>query len=253
MQTALLLSLLLLSAPAPQESVPPPGGGVVFAAANLTGLPRAGEEVLASAFEGVWTLGDAMNHAFDVVLFPGGAARSNWSKGPEGARGEWGRWRIWGNGVRIDYDNGWLDVIRYGPAGFEQVSYSPDTTLSGPPSMTGKAVRAPQEIAPLLGVFELRKEQDHTAFFVSVLSSGLAYKTLEGLSMGTWTLEEGAAVIRWADGWVDAFRPIEGGRVSQRSWRPGSSHEGAPDAERTGRRLRDGVVGPLRPGGSPAP
>lgn len=253
MQTALLLSLLLLAAPAPQESVPPPGRGPTLSGAALTTLPRGGEEVLASAFEGVWTLGDAMNHAFDVVLFPGGAARSNWSKGPEGARGEWGRWRVWGNGVRIDYDNGWLDAIRYGPAGFEQVSYSPDTTLSGPPSMTGKAVRAPQEIAPLLGVFELRKEQDNSAFFVSVLSSGLAYKTLEGLPMGTWTLEDGAAVIRWADGWVDSFRPIEGGRVSQRTWMPGRSLDEAPDAERTGRRLRDGIPGALRPAGSPAP
>jgi hypothetical protein len=229
----------------------PPASEPRPAMAAVPGLPRAGEEVPVATFEGVWTLTDAVNHAFDVVLFPGGAARSNWSKGPAGARGEWGRWRPYGSGVRIDYDNGWIDLIRIGTDGFEQVSYSPDRPLAGAPSASGRAVRTPAEIATLVGVFELRMEQDGSPFCVAVQSSGLAYKTLPGLPMGTWTLDGGAAVIRWADGWTDAFRPLEGGRVEQRTWKPGRSVLDPPDAVGSARRLRDELPAALTPAGSP--
>jgi hypothetical protein len=33
---------------------------------------------------------------------------------------EQGRWRPWGNGVRIDYANGWTDALLIGPAGAQQ-------------------------------------------------------------------------------------------------------------------------------------
>lgn len=267
MPLVLALSLALLSIPptilgipaaaaaaiVPPQLPSPPGGDSRLAPVAMPGLPRAAEEIPAEAFEGVWTLSDASDHAFDVVLFRGGAARSNWSKGPAGARGEWGRWRVYGNGVRIDYDSGWIDLIRFGSVGFEQASYAPDRPLAGPPSATSRAVRTAAEVAPFVGVFELRLEQDGSPFCVAVQSNGLAFKTLPGLPAGTWTIDDGAAVIRWADGWTDAFRPLEGGRVRQRTWMPGRSVLDPPDAERIGRRLRDELPASMQPRGSRRP
>jgi hypothetical protein len=237
----------------PPQPPMPPGGEVRPGLVAMPGLPRAAEAVDAAPFEGVWTLVDASSHAFDVVLFRGGAARSNWSKGPAGARGEWGRWRVYGNGVRVDYDSGWIDLIRFGAAGFEQVSFAPDRPLAGPPSAMGRAVRTAAEVAPFVGVFELHLEQDDSPFYVAVQSNGLAFKTIPGLPSGTWTLDGGEAVIRWADGWTDAIRPVEGVRVQQRTWTPGRSVLDPPDAERIGRRLKDDLPAAMRPTGSRRP
>ncbi len=203
-------------------------------------------------FAGVWALTDGQNNTFDVVLFPGGAARSTWSKGPEGSCGEWGRWRPYGEGVRVDYDNGWIDLIRYSPSGFEEVAFSPETPVTARPSAIGKAVRTTGDHAGFIGVFELRMEQNGEPFCVAIQSDGLAFKNIPGEPTdGTWTLEGDAAVIRWSDGWIDAFTLLENGRVEQKTWIPGSSFKEPPAGTQTGRRLRDGLPGPLRPAAPP--
>ena len=215
---------------------------------------RAAMRIDPQVFTGVWALTDGENNTFDVVLFPGGAARSTWSKGPAGSRGEWGRWKPYGSGVRIDYENGWIDLIRYAAQGFEEVAFSPQTPLAGPPSATGKAIRVGESIAGFIGVFELRMEQTNAPFCVAIQSDGLAFKDIEGAPpQGTWTVEGASALIRWADGWIDEFTPLPDGRVAQKTWHPGLSIDGPPSAERIGRRLRDGIPGPLRPAAPPPP
>ncbi len=215
---------------------------------------RTGGRVDRSAFVGTWTLTDMANDTFNVVLFPGGAARSTWSKGPEGAKGEWGRWRVYGNGARIDYTNGWIDVVRFAEQGFEQISYTPETPITGPWSTCGRARKVEARLEPYVGVFELRLEEDNSPFHVAVQSNGLAFKRIANEPpAGTWSLEKGRAIIRWSDGWIDEFTPLENGRVAQRTWMPGMSMSEAPAAERVGRRLKDGPPGPVRPAGSPPP
>ncbi len=215
---------------------------------------RAAMQIDPSAFTGVWALTDGQNNTFDVVLFPGGAARSTWSKGPEGSRGEWGRWKPYGNGVRVDYENGWIDLIRYAALGFEEVAFSPNTPFAGPPSATGKATRIDEDLARFIGVFELRMEQNNQPFCVAIQSDGLAFKNIEGAPpQGTWTIDGDSALIRWSDGWIDEFTPLPNGLVAQKTWHPGITMQDPPSAERTGRRLRDGVPGPLRPAAPPPP
>lgn len=215
---------------------------------------RAAVQIDPSAFAGAWALTDGENDTFNVVLFPGGAARSTWSKGPAGSRGEWGRWKPYGDGVRVDFENGWIDLIRQAEQGFEEVAFSPQTPFVGPPSATGKATRVGDAMAPFIGVFELRLEQSNQPFCVAIQSNGLAFKNIEGSPpQGTWTIDRDSALIRWSDGWIDEFTPMPNGRVAQKTWHPGLTMKDPPSAERTGRRLRDGIPGPLRPAAPPPP
>lgn len=240
--------------PAVATGVAPLGREGLPGGADTPSRSRAAIEIDPQSFTSVWALTDGENDTFNVVLFPGGAARSTWSKGPEGSRGEWGRWRPYGSGVRVDYENGWIDLIRYAAQGFEEVAFSPQTPIAGAPSATGKATRVAESVAPFIGVFELRLEETNAPFCVAIQSNGLAFKGIEGAPpQGTWTLENGSALIRWADGWIDEFTPLPDGRVAQKTWHPGIAMSDPPSAERFGRRLRDGIPGPLRPAAPPAP
>ncbi|MDA0974970.1 MAG: hypothetical protein O2927_03295 [Planctomycetota bacterium] len=229
-------------------------GGVGLSGEAAPANSREGGTVDRSRFVGTWALTDMANDTFNVVLFPGGAARSTWAKGPEGAKGEWGRWRVYGNGARIDYHNGWIDVVRFAEQGFEQISYTPETPITGPWSTCGRARMIDDRLVPFVGVFEMRMEQDHSPFYVAVQSNGLAFKRIaDQPPAGTWSFFGKSAVVRWSDGWTDEFTPLDNGRIAQRTWMPGVPTSEPPVAEQTGRRLKDGPPGPVRPAGSPRP
>jgi len=215
----------------------------------MTNRSRASLQVDPSTFAGTWNLSDEHNHGFNVVLFPGGAARSTWSEGPHGSRGEGGRWRPYGNGVRIDYDSGWIDLLRFGARGFDELAFSPTTPIAGPASSLSLAARTSKELEPFVGVFELRAEATGKPFCIALQSDGLAFKNIPGEPpKGTWTIEDGVAVVSWSNGWVDEIHLEPDGRVSQRTWHPGLPRAtNPPSATAGGRRLRDGIPGPLRP------
>lgn len=222
--------------------------GSLTSTAPTPSRSRAALAVDAASFAGAWALTDGENDTFNVVLFPGGAARSTWSKGASGSRGEGGRWRTYGSGVRIDYDSGWIDLIRPAAQGFEEVAFSPSTPISSPPTATGRATRVADPLARFVGVFELRAETTHEPFCVALQSNGVAFKDIPGFPpIGTWTLVGDAAVVQWSDGWIDEVTIEEDGRISQRTWSPGRPRSEPPSATAGGRRLRDGIPGPLRP------
>ena len=77
--------LASLAACAPTARTQPAADGAVAKQTIRQTPPRpiAPEEAVDS-----WTLTDSENTTFDVRLSPGGKAISNWSKGPNGARGE---------------------------------------------------------------------------------------------------------------------------------------------------------------------
>ena len=78
-------------------------------------------------YTGVWALVDNANNLFNVRLSADGQAISTTGTNgvPVGGSShlaahqlyEQGRWAPWGNGVRIDYSDGWSDAILTGPAG----------------------------------------------------------------------------------------------------------------------------------------
>ena len=189
------------------------------------------EELQARSFVGTWSLSDEKNDVFDVVLHEDGSARSNWAKGSHGAEGEGGRWRLYGQGVRIDYDDGWVDIIRMAPTGFEQLSYSPDTPLTGPWSNHGKAVRLGAPLVEWVGVYQLTRVGNGKPYAVALQSDGQAFKAIDEDTRGLWSQQGDSVRIHWVDGWYDEIHRATDGSLEQRSWEPGQSRSGPPGAK----------------------
>ena len=72
---------------------------------------------------------------------------------------ELGHWKGWGNGVRIDYSDGWTDTILLAPGGAIQWSWAPGSNRDEPPTNTGKAVRLKGPAAGWVGVYRFAPTQ----------------------------------------------------------------------------------------------
>lgn len=129
-------------------------------------LPGAEARRQRLRYVGVWALVDNANNLFNVRLQPDGRATStSGSEGtPQAGSGalrpgqvlEQGRWRPWGNGVRIDYADGWTDALLVGPAGAVQWSWAPGADRLQPPgNHHGKAVRVEEPVAAVVGIYRL--------------------------------------------------------------------------------------------------
>jgi hypothetical protein len=118
-------------------------------AAPVLAQPRLGA-VAADAAEadparlmGVWSLVDNANVLVNLRLDADGratTAAAGRGPRPEGAGAftaadllERGRWRGWGNGLRVDHLSGWTDTLLLGPAGMVQWSWAPGADRNGPP------------------------------------------------------------------------------------------------------------------------
>ncbi len=153
---------------------------------------------------GTWALNDTDNQLFNIIVRPDRTVVSNWSKGSRGAEGERGNWKRTGTRMIISYKDGWTDVLSPSRYGISRQSYQPGTGTDGMPSSFGSAVRVADPMAQFCGVFQIGEDGG----FVSLLSSGLAYKS-DALSNrigdridvipGTWTMDEGVALISWSD------------------------------------------------------
>lgn len=198
-------------------------------------------------FLGVWALVDHANNLFNVRLSPNGRAIS--TSGPHGAPlggslhrsanqlFEHGRWHPWGNGVRIDYTDGWSDALLIGPEGLLQWSWAPGASRLSPPSNHGKAVRVKGVMAEAVGVYQIQPAQANLPVTtVSLMSNGLAFNAIDQLAGGTWRLEEGQVVITWSSGWRTQFEPKPRGRLEVKIWEPASRPPSQPTAIRPGYR-----------------
>ena len=199
-------------------------------------------------YTGVWALVDNANNLFNVRLSADGRAVS--TSGVDGVplggsghlRGsqlfEQGRWQPWGNGVRIDYGDGWSDAILTGPAGPEQWSWAPGASRLGPPSNHGKAVQLGGAMAAAVGVYRIQPAQaDRPVTTVSLMSNGLAFNAIDALAGGTWRLENGEVEITWSSGWLTRFEPKAKGSLQVSIWEPGQRPPAPPTAIRPGQRL----------------
>lgn len=198
-------------------------------------------------YTGVWALVDNANNLFNVRLNANGLAISTSGTNgvPLGGSGrlrsnqlyEQGRWSPWGNGVRIDYSDGWSDAILTGPAGPEQWSWAPGASRLEPPSNVGKAVQLHGEVAAAVGVYRIQPAQaDQPVTSVSLMSNGLAFNAIDALAGGTWRLDIGEVEITWASGWLTRFVPKAQGGLQVSIWAPGQRPPAAPTAVRPGSR-----------------
>lgn len=159
-------------------------------------------------YMGTWAINDTQNQLFNIIVRPDRTVVSNWSKGTRGAWGERGTWKRSGSRMVIKYGDGWTDVLmpsRYGVDGVARQSYRPGTSPDGQPTSVGAAVRVDGNEARFCGVFELEEDGD----FVSLLSSGLAYRSknptggldqLTNLIVGTWSVSDAGVDLAWGDG-----------------------------------------------------
>lgn len=195
---------------------------------------------------GTWSLVDDENVTFDVVLSQDGSAVSNWSKGPQGAQGEEGRWVIRDGCIDIDYTDGWHDSVSRDAAGrFVKQSYAPGASRSGPPSNFGQAARTPTHLAKWVGLYEVPSAESNGVknFRIALQSSHVAWKTIGSPTVGCWWIEHQRVCIRWADGWIDELCP-DGKAWKSRTWQSGAKQEadgtpvGPPNFEGRGRKVK---------------
>lgn len=210
---------------------------------TVTQLGERGATMTRVSAVATWTLTDTQNEPFNVVIASDGSAVDNWWKGPDGAKGERGRWEFVGETIDIRYSSGWRDVISPAQLGFHQVSYAPGLAPgSGPtqsPNHEGQAVKVVGDRLPFVGVWTISgalATPKHEVF-VSMRSDGMCRKSVGENDFGTWHVEGANAIIDWADGWHTTLEPTADGSMFSKSWQPGVAQREMPTSATTAQRV----------------
>ena len=207
-----LLFLVLAGCPKP----PPPAPPIAQErAAKPKASPVSQKPAANISYTGTWAVADDQGQLFDIVVFPNGQAVSNWTKGPSGARGERGGWRLENNRLLVLFQDGWTDVISGSDTGFEHRGFEPGTAVDGPPKNQSAAKKV--EGDRFVGVWCLNKEPDGSYLYVALQSSGRAFSTIAGGTEGTWEATKDGALCKWPDGWSDLIFASSDG-FQKRSW-----------------------------------
>jgi len=232
---ALLLAVATTAFP-PGERV---GAAPAVAQPRLGAVASDGAEADPARLMGVWSLADNANVLFNLRLEADGRATTAAAgRGPRPEGGgaftaadllERGRWRGWGNGLRVDYSSGWTDTLLLGPAGMVQWSWAPGADRNGPPTNAGKAVRVGDGVAALVGVYRIMPRTAAQApWLVSLLSDGRAANTLDADGRGNWRQQAGAVVIEWSSGRRTRLEGKPEGPLRAQLWSVGANRDGAP-------------------------
>jgi hypothetical protein len=216
--------------------------GLIAGAALAQTQPRGqaqgkGAEPDTRSFIGAWALTDNRNNLFNVRLFPGGRAVS--TVGAEGvpAAGasrlspnemrELGRWQPWGNGVRIDYGDGWTDWIYVGPDGLSHAAWQPGQSRGSVPFNFGPAVKLSGVEAQVVGVYSFPPAQaELKPYTATLLSNGQAFNDIDNRGGGVWQLKGSSVVIDWISGWRTTMSLDPGTPLQLRHWAPGADRNG---------------------------
>ncbi len=210
-------------------------------ASNIGGAatrPLTRQEVIAT-----WSLTDAENELFNVIVSSDGAAVSTGWKGEHGSAGERGRWELVNGALDIRYGDGWRDVITTAPLGYHKVSYAPglapNAATSAQPNNVGQAVVLTGDEIPFVGVWTISGALAGPKYEVTVAlrSDGMAMKSIDAINQGTWQLEAGIAHLYWADGWHTTIEQSADGSCFSKSWKPGVAITEMPTGSAPVRRM----------------
>ncbi|MCE9619864.1 MAG: hypothetical protein K8R92_08140 [Planctomycetes bacterium] len=191
---------------------------------------KIASEITRDVAEGTWALTDSQNALFNVNLLEDGLAISTWSKGPDGAKGERGTWKIEDGVLVMNWTDGWMDVIQLGQIGFEKYSYAPRASRQGIPTSFGQAIKVLDGSSPWVGVWRTRSADPNyqsKPFYIVLQSNGSAVKSIDAINTGCWQLQQGGIAIYFSDGWFMMVKR-DGDAVESRSWAPGASRTGPP-------------------------
>jgi len=181
---------------------------------------------------GVWSTSDEKGQPFDLVFFPNGQAVSTWVRGPAGARGQRGFWRVMDGIIYAVFDDGWSDRLSMRDGEPRHEGFAPGLSLAEAPTNSARAERFGGEAATFVGVWRLNREPDGSYLYLSLQANGTAYSTINGITEGRWEFVDAAARVTWADGWVDQIER-SGGGWQKRSWVGGETGTPADFAQAT--------------------
>jgi len=247
-----LSATLLLAAPLGLAGLAVAMPTAAFAQTEAKGqspAPQKAAEPDTRSFLGTWALTDNRNNLFNVRLFPGGKAIS--TAGSEGAPAagasrlspnemrELGRWQAWGNGVRIDYGDGWTDWIYVGPEGLSHAAWQPGQSRGSVPFNFGPAVKISGTEAQVVGVYSFPPAQSELKpYIATLLSNGQAFNAIDDRAGGVWTLNGSTVVIDWISGWRTTMSIDPATPLRLRHWEPGADRNGPETGGiRQGRRI----------------
>jgi hypothetical protein len=174
-----------------------------------------------------------------VRLFPGGKAVSTAGINGTLAAGArqssadqlrvLGRWVAWGNGVRIDYSDGWSDWLYVGPEGASHAAWQPGQSRTSVPTNFGPAVKLNGALADIVGVYIFPPAQQNLKpYTATLLSNGQAFNDIDDRTGGVWILEGSTVVIDWISGWRTTMSINPATPLQLRHWAPNSDRKGPP-------------------------
>ena len=247
-------SLRSLSTPALAALLLATSAGACAPALRAAPTSQQASSAIAARYQGVWALSDSANNLFNVRLSSDGRAISTWGaktmpqpgEAPAGngvplrpgQLFEQGRWQVWGNGIRIDYADGWSDWLLVGPAGPQQYSWGPGSDRLSSPDNYAKAVKLSGAEADVVGVYRLTPTQpEKPPYTATLLSNGQAFNSIDAIPSGSWQLQNGNVVIDWLSDWRTVLVAPRSGQFSVKHWAPGANRQGPPSAVRSGERL----------------
>ena len=204
---------------------------------------RASPDEASRAFIGVWALTDNNNNLFNVRILPDGKAVSTVGTAGVPNAGsarlrnsqfrELGRWSAWGNGIRVDYSDGWSDWIYVGPSGLSHAAWRPGQARSEIPANFGTAVKLGGAAAEAVGIYLFPPAQsDLKPYTAALLSNGLAFNDIDAQAGGVWHMEGTDVVINWISGWRTNLSLAPATRLQLRHWAPGRDRSMEPTAVR---------------------
>jgi len=187
---------------------------------------------------GVWALTDSRNNLFNVRINPDGQAVSTVGTAGVPFAGakrltdaqlrQVGRWKPWGNGIRVDYNDGWTDWIYVGPAGLSHASWQPGQNRGDVPFNFGTAVQLSGDTARVVGVYSFPPAQENLKpYTATLLSNGQAFNNIDSEAGGVWRLKGDMVVIQWISGWRTTMSLAPATPLQLKHWAPGADR-GAP-------------------------
>ena len=224
-------------------------GLIAPAGAQSKPAPSQATEPNTRNLVGVWALTDNLNNLFNVRLYPDGKAVSTIGTSGAPSAGakrlnaselrELGQWQPWGNGVRIDYSNGWTDWIYVGPEGLSFSAWQPGQNRATVPFNFGPAVKLSGPTAEVVGVYNFPPAQSgFKPYTASLLSNGLAFNDIDNKAGGVWRLDGSTVIIDWISGWRTTMSINPATMLELRHWAPGADRQGPETGgKRQGKRI----------------